>query len=387
MMYCSQHIENVEVIQPKISGNSGAGKSSGTEAALKLFPDEYLYTGSWSPMSLFDDGSGMNKDPAKRGMIIYSDDKVPSLEQQRLIKTAVSRSHDINRHKTTLPGGERTTVFIPQELVFIFTSVEDAMDQAFLNRYITINIDKNNELDKKYEKFLNSQYSSLENIKKKIEITFEIEVCKEIIRIIKQNRYIVIVPFSERINFISKGNRRAENQFYSVMCGHAVLNYMKRECFKDNGIIIVNATEEDFKFANLIFPKSIYQRDYKLQPFEIEVLQEIQKYKNKETAQNQSSLAKILNKDGGSISRILSGSEQKDFRGLYNTVPGVDFIENPVITTKDGYTHQKRGKFWYWNSERMEGISDMSDFATLLPETDDCDDVAPGQPCATQVQA
>jgi hypothetical protein len=367
MMYCSQHTENIDVIQPKISGVSGAGKSSGSEAAIKMFPDEFLYQGSWSPMSLFDTQDG--KDPVKRGMIIYSDDKVPTLEQQAIIKVATSRSHEINYHKTVLSGGERKMLIIPQELIFIFTSVEDVMDSAFLNRYMTINIEKNSELDNEYTKFLNSQFDSPENAKKKITTTKEMEVCKEIIRIIKQNRYIVWVPFSRRIEFTSIENRRAQNQFYSIMCSHAVLNFMKRKCrTNEDGIIEVEATDNDFNFANEIFPKSQLQRDFKLTPELMETLKEIQKYRSKDEAVNQTTLAKNLDVSETTITRRLVGNTKEGVRGL-TVIPGIAYEDDPYKDVSGfQYPVRFRGRYWYWNKDDVDGISNYSNFAILKPE-------------------
>jgi hypothetical protein len=367
MMYCSQHTENIDVIQPKISGVYGAGKSSGSESAIKMFPEEFLYQGSWSPMSLFDTQDG--KDPVKRGMIIYSDDKVPTLEQQAIIKVATSRSHEINYHKTVLSGGERKMLIIPQELVFIFTSVEDVMDSAFLNRYMTINIEKNSELDNEYTKFLNNQFDSPENAKKKITVTKEMEVCKEIIRIIKQNRYIVWVPFSKRIEFTSIENRRAQNQFYSIMCSHAVLNYMKRRChMNDDGIIEVEAIKDDFDFANEIFPKNQLQRDYKLTPVLMETLTEIQKYRSVDDAVNQSTLAKNLDISETAISRRLIGNVSEGVGGL-TSVPGVTSVKDPYKNLPEfQYPVCCRGMYWYWNKDSVDGISNYSNFAILKPE-------------------
>lgn len=312
---CIQHCDHSFGIQPAADGVKGSGKSSSISSALFLFPQEYVYIGTFSAKALFYAG-------LRRGTIVFSDDTIPDDEMIGVLKRAMSAFHEPVRHLTLNKERKEEWKEMPPETVFILTSVGTSIDDQLRDRQVIVPIDKNPELDKQYVEFLEQRALSGESPNA---VTKEIEVCREMMRIIKSHRFRVAVPFADKIRFSddAMSSRRAINQFMDYLWGSTILNFQNRKPQEYEGYIQVTATEADFTAANTLFPRSEYQWGLKLSKREKQVFDLIANAGS--LGIEESRIVQTLKVDKGGCFRLLHGDKKNNQAGLVDKAP-VTFV-------------------------------------------------------------
>jgi len=308
---CCQQCEHSFGIHPALDGVKGSGKSSAVSAALFLLPEEYVYIGTFSAKALYY--AGLN-----RGTIVFSDDTLPDDDLIGILKRSMTAFHESTKHTTVNKDRKAETIEIPPETVFILTSVGSSIDDQLRDRQIVVPIDKNADLDKRYVAFLAEHALTGEAPRA---ISPEVIVCREIMRIVKASRYRVLVPFADRIQFSEEAmeNRRAINTFFDYIWSSAILHHQTRQHEEHDGVVYVTATEEDFKNANMLFPRSEYQWGLKLSKREKQVFDLIAAaglYGIEE-----SKIVKTLKVDKGYVHRLLHGDPKHNLAGLVDKAP------------------------------------------------------------------
>lgn len=311
LVSCCQQCENSFGIHPALDGVKGSGKSSAVSAALFLLPAEFTYSGTFSAKALYYAG-------LKRGTIVFSDDTLPDDDTIGLLKRAMTAFHEPTQHVTVNKDRKTETLEIPPETVFILTSVGTSIDDQLRDRQVVVAIDKSPELDRQYAEFL--KYNAATGACPAL-VTPEVEICREMVRIIKGNRYHVLIPFAERIRFSDEamGNRRAMGTFFDYIRSSAVLNYLRRQHEEQPGHILVTASEEDFASANALFPRNEYQWNLKLSKREKEVFDLIAKAGQNGIMENQ--IVATLKMDKGGCHRLLHGDQKRNLAGLVDKAP------------------------------------------------------------------
>ena len=313
-----------EGIQPGFTGKKGAGKSSGTRAALWLHPREYIEDGSFSQKGLLYDRD------LPPGMIFYADDTYMDGEMMSMIKRAMTCFQEGITHKTVnkVDGANvGVKLAIPPRCLFSFSSVHSSGDSELRDRQYLISLSPTPADDKR---FINHLLTRLADGQEKYPITREVLVCREMIRQIKQKVFRPIVPFRDRLTFSDPGARRDNTIFLDFVQASAVLHHMRRRRItNDDGTITVFAEDDDFRVATMIFQASEQTRRFKISKNERALLTWLA---------NQPDVATFGITEQEIVTRYgaVSGSSRSSIRadlygrhpesgdsGICNTVPGV----------------------------------------------------------------
>jgi hypothetical protein len=242
----AQSVENSLGLQSKLTGDSGKGKSDAAKKMMHLHAQEYVLYSSLTDMAIWY----LNIKP---GSTIFSDDVNISKEFERLVKNCTSNF----QRKTTriLPIKDKAGNYIaneqeiPERLNFLFTSVRTAGSDELIKRQMGYDVDTSDAQDKLYIEF---EKERAKKATPELPINDDVLICREIVRIIKENddgtpRILgVDIPFSDRIEWTDYENRRNFNMFMDMIRSFAMFRFMQRERSAEGSII---ATEADFNDA------------------------------------------------------------------------------------------------------------------------------------------
>lgn len=278
---CVQRSLTATGIHPSLSGSRGAGKTSSVKAALHLMPPEDVLESSFSSKALLYDGN------VTEGMIIFSDDTTLHTDLQELIKKAMSNFQHVTEHRTVekVNGKMHTTVVtLPPRQMFIFTSVGDTGDDQLNDRQYKIGIEQNPASD---SGFSAAVLRKAQDGTPEYPLTGEVLLCREILRQVRRHRYVVTVPFADRIVFQMISERRDMKMFLDFVQASAILHANQRqpaemspalcEDLKNRGInprsvTVVAAGEADFAIARAAFHVIADTRSLNLTKFQRAVL-------------------------------------------------------------------------------------------------------------------
>jgi len=351
-------------IQPGFSGIKGAGKTSGARAALHLWPDECVVDGGMSNKALFYDKS------LQAGCVGFRDGKYLPEDLQQTIKAAMScfQAGAIYRSVGKDPTGKGLVALklkIPPRTIFLFTSIDDSGDSELLDRQYKLSLQPDKKKKIARVKFLQER---LVEGRESLPVTSEVQICREILRNIKEHVFRVKIPFSLRLIFSNVDNMRDIEQFCDFIQSVSILNYPNRNPTFENGITIIEASEEDFYTACRIFTTSEDTRQYKLTKLERCLLDWIceQPIIKAYHGISESDICKDFGIEQGisrgTIRRLLYGKDGDG--GLCNKVPGVWMQKEQSGDTN----HRNTFNAIYANPALKSNLSDYIAFATLLPE-------------------
>ncbi len=258
----SQSVKNSNGIQPKVSGNSGMGKSHAEATIIHLVPSEYVKETSLSGKAAFH----ANIPP---GTIIFSDDADIDDTIQGVIKRSTTNFQKKTNHEISIrDGNEWTTkiLTIPERVLWVLTSVADNGSIEFLNRQFNLGVDETTNQDNAVWEFLQKKAKNGET---DFPINDDVLICREIIRDIKKHLFTVKIPYSERIEFYNKENRRNGAQFLDFIKSFAVFNYRLRAKIEESTI---EANEDDFREALTLYGQRAPNQRLKLNDNEIAIL-------------------------------------------------------------------------------------------------------------------
>jgi hypothetical protein len=261
-----QSVKNTAGIQPKVSGDSGKGKSHAVSSVLHLVPKSEVLESSLSDKAAY-------YLQLKPGTIIFSDDVVVSENLQGLIKRATTKFQEQTIHTVVLKrDGELVPVSlpIPERIVWLLTSVNDDGGMEYLNRQFNLGVDESGHQD------INVMKHTLERaVTAKVEfpITDEVLICRAIFADLKKRNFLVAIPYAERILWVDMHNRRNLSQFLDFIMAFTVFNYKNR---KSPSKGVIEASEEDFYSAlSLYTPRAINQKT-KLNDREMSILSKME---------------------------------------------------------------------------------------------------------------
>ncbi len=305
----TQSVLNSAGIQPKVSGGTGKGKSHAEKTVIHMVPREYVEETSLSGKALFHAD-------IKTGTIIFSDDADPSEDIQNLIKRCTTNFQTVTKHKISVKNdGEWTSknVMIPPRIVFILTSVADNVPTEYLNRQFNLGVDESTAQDDRVWDLLVEKAATGEA---DFPINDDVLICREIVRDIKQHLFSVRIPYSRRIVFNDRQNRRNGAQFLDFIMAFAVFNYRLRQKTDDNTI---DANEDDFREALSLYGQRAPNQKLKLNDNEISVLKCMSVGKEYTIE----SLQQLTNKSYRTIYNTFHGRDGRT--GLLEKVPGLTY--------------------------------------------------------------
>ena len=241
--YCcvlSTKIANSEGLHPKLTGDSGKGKSDLADTVEHTVHVGKIWHGTASPKAL-------HYHEIPPGTVIYFDDYKQNDDMDSVIKQSTSNFHAPLTHRT-VQNGKPFTVEMPSEIVYFITSVNSDQDIQVLNRALMLEVDDSTDQDVKVaERYL--QKAATGEVKRPE--TEDVLICREIFSILDDTDLLAVkIPFAERIEWKDPSNRRNLPMFIDVVRSIAFWRRFQREIDVDGSII---ATEEDFELARDVF--------------------------------------------------------------------------------------------------------------------------------------
>jgi len=246
LTFCTQftpHINNSKGLHPKGTGESGKGKSAMFDTVIHMMPEEWYLKTSLSSKALF-------YNPIRPGTVVYDDDYKQNDDLDTVMKKTTSRFHKMYNHMTVDRGKDGLkgrTVSIPEELVWMITSVDSDQDTQVLNRVVPLDVDDSPNTDRRV---VNKLLIEAEEGVEELPESHEVLVCRAILRILKSKRYYVSIPFARRIYFRDASNRRNPSMFLDIIRALAFWNQHHREVDEKGRLV---ATEEDFNEAKRLY--------------------------------------------------------------------------------------------------------------------------------------
>lgn len=364
----TQSILNSSGIQPKLSAESGKGKSHAVSAVLHLIPRKYILETSLSGKALF------HSDDLNAGTIIFSDDVEPDEDLQEIIKRSSTNFQKTTNHRISVKdGGEWTTKTksIPPRIVWVLTSVNDNGSLEYLNRQLNLSVDETENQDLKVVDLL---LTKAETGELDYPITDNVLVCREIIKDIKSKQFIIKIPYARRIEWNDSKNRRNLSQFLDLIKAFAVFDYRHRVKVDDNTI---EANEDDFNFALSMYGARAVNQKLKLNDSELKVLSKMVKDQPYTIEQ----LQEMNNRGPTTIKYWFHGRPGHENGGLLSKVPALQFSkETEYLGESDirgegeyerEYTKMKKSKArnTYTLKADFKDLTTFGHIASLKPGT------------------
>lgn len=316
-----QSVLNSEGLQPKVSGDSGKGKTHCCKALAHLVPRKWMHETSLSNRAIY-----YMEDELLPGSIVFCDDVNMSEELQGIVKRATSNFQrgdtyttiDINRRKKTLK--------IPPRICWWFTSVDDDQSIQLLNRQFGGGVDEREEQDIAVSKHQLEIAASGETDYPE---TDDVLVCREIIREIKEQIFIVKIPFASRIEWYDKSNRRNLPIFLDIIRGFTVLRHLQREKDADGALI---ATVDDFYDAKALYTSRAENQGLKLTDAEKKLCRAIVEIGGEATIEQ---VARAIGVCGGRVRHLVYGKKRDEDSGLIHKVKGF-YTESRNVESSTG---------------------------------------------------
>ena len=312
-----QDVKSSAGLHPRLSGESGMGKSLVALVFAHHLPPEMVCIGSSSNLAVFYHGEG-NK------VFRVMDDYIPGGNEtiDTIIKQTSTFYHQPYAHKT-VRDLKPVVLYVGSEQTWAITSVDASQDVQVLNRQIPINLDDTETLTQKVNRVIIDRYGA------GIEQFFldeTVEICREIWKILRSNGYINIkVPFSDRIEWLDNSNRRNPSMFMDLVIAHtAVFRYQREHV---DGYYL--STEDDYTSAVDLFKDKDAEEIIKRLTKKERILAEfISKSKDGTTREDAAQYMKVSVQR---IGQLVNGDKGKG--GLASKMPGL-IIEETINTEK-----------------------------------------------------
>jgi len=347
---------NTDGIQTTVNGDSGSGKSHLVKIHMHLVPEKYKGVTSLSPKAAYY----MDLKP---GTIIFSDDTIPSVEMEEVIKRATTNYQEYTKH-TIVKDGEKRPFTIPPRINWYLTSVDSEVSIQLLNRQLTFNT--SNDPKHKNDIFEMQRDKAEKGEMPVIDVTERVLVCRRIYDIIKSQVFKVKIPFAKRIEIEDKSNSRVFPMFLDMIKGYAIFSHMQRETDEDGYLL---ATEEDFNKAKDLFESQTEGIVSKLNDKERDILRYIKNHPR-------CIIQDIAEKTGDSyaiVRNILKGRPKSKSagEGLLEKVKGLSISDETHTTEEDeNYKISKKAERFIL-SDKFDGWSlYTSKFINLKPENE-----------------
>ena len=342
----SRYVDNNNGLHVSVSGESGKGKSDTFNKILLQVPERFRLEGAMSNKALF------YMDDLKPGTAIVFDDKLLSEDMQEILKGATSSFKKPINYRTVSQERKSMVCSIPERCIWWIAKVEGSGDDQVFNRMLTCWIDDSPEQD---AAVLVEMAKREGEVPENLNLTRpEVLTCRAMWEIIGRERLHVVIPYSTRVEFQSKANRRNPEMFYSLIKAHALLFFMQREqrMLESGGAYIV-ATLEDFYAAAILFGQlngSVGGQESKLTRREAEMLLVISKRGDVEFTIQQ--LQELTNLSYQSIHRALHGynCRGQSYSGLLDKCPAISFTDRTVVSEDDtGRSVRRRSHAYQFN--------------------------------------
>jgi hypothetical protein len=310
-----QSVLTTRGIFPKTTGDSGKGKTHGKMAVLHLVPQEYVLKSSLSDKALF-------YVDLKDETILFLDDKTLSENLEELARCMMSDFQEGTQHINVSKDGKPQKLNIPPRCMLMFTNVDSSLHLQTANRTVDVSVDTSESAD-----LLVHDIAVQHSMKGAplLPLTFDVTVCREMLRIIKDDigPFRVSVPYADHIIWPRKETRRNFPIFLDLIQGFAAFRCMQRQTRE--GVVFANV--DDFTDAVALYKSLSKTQTSKLTEREWLVLQAIF---DKQKCATLKELVESLSKHHlkyDTIRDILKGKRNKPNSGLLDKIDGLS-VEN-----------------------------------------------------------
>ena len=318
-----QSVLNSDGIHPKVSGDSGKGKTHCCKAMMHLLPEKYKFNTTLSDRAIY-----YMDIPA--GAVVFSDDIDLSETLEGIIKRSTSNFQEGDNYTTLDKNLDVNELYIPPRISWWLTSVDDDQSIQLLNRQFGGGVDESEKQDDAVFKF---QKEKLKSGRAGLPENRDIEICRCILDDIKKQLYTVVVPYADDINWTDRGNRRNFLIFGDIICAFAILRHRQRYRTENNELI---ANIEDYNDAKDLYIGRAKNQGTKLTDTELRFCNLL----NGAGEMDYSQMQRAMGVSQGRISQIIKGKGKGD-SGLVNKVPGL-IVEKQSVKTDDETTVQKK---------------------------------------------
>lgn len=321
-LVCCQMVQMVPSsrgLHPKLSGESGTGKTWCVKVFLHHLPEDAYIAGGLTPKALAYHDLGNR-------LFILLDDYVPNEDLDTIIKQTSSNFHKPYIHRT-VKKQEAATLKIGSEMTWCVTSVDASQDIQVLNRQIPLNTDDSQDLTAKVNGFTISSYG--EGLGE-LYVDDTVILCREIFRQLRELEEIKVrIPFADRIEWLDNTNRRNPSIFMDLLVGVTALHCFQRDQDEEGFYL---ATEEDFKCARELFSEGVDVEEMinRLTKKERQFAEMLIAYPLGLTRKE---LSEKLGVSPARISQIARGT--KGDGGLMQKLPGFDLVNVTNRITED----------------------------------------------------
>jgi hypothetical protein len=330
----SLSIENTNGLQPKLSGESGKGKTHAAKTMLHLIHPTMRRVTSFSSKALFYDKTLRSK------MIIFSDDVNLPPDTEEMVRAAMSNWDAPTQHTTVDQQRKPVTLTLPPRITFWLTSVKTNSTLQLLNRQVEMNVDESAEQDWLVAE--HQRRSSEDGLAEFYEDE-EVELLREAFLHLNQIHCKVKIPFAHNIRFSCVSNRRNLPIFLDLVKAYCILNY-KARMTDENGSLI--AEKEDFDYASELFETIAVQQVTKLDGKERRIATII-----KQNAPcDIDTISDEIELSPSYIYEIIHGVKKSGNRGLREKIPQLRFFSrhdtNPQTGQRWGKNHYSLPDDW-----------------------------------------
>ena len=349
LMYCtgSQLNKTSNGLHPKLSGESGMGKSDAVETFLHCLPKcAYIKTSLSSKAIFYHD--------IKPGTIIFLDDYKQNDDLDAIIKQTSSRFHEPYQHMTIDKDREAQIMVAPPEIVWAITSVDSSQDIQVLNRQVGLDVDGSEDQTKAVIEHLLKQAETGEE---RFPITEDVLICRAMVLELKKHNFKVVIPFAKRIKWEDLSSRRNPSIFLDLVRANAVWHFMQRIVIDDE---YLSATVQDFTDAKALYLGRADTLIDKLSKPERRLAEAILK-NNGEMYREEA--AEKLKVSVNRISQLVHGENGKT--GLLQKLPGFNVDK---VTLKDDVRNVNKVMLTLVGYNRFNGFDTI---VTLEPEAGD----------------
>ena len=317
-----QSVLNSDGIHPKVSGESGKGKTHCCKAMMHLLPEKYKFNTTLSDRAIY-------YMDIPEGAVVFSDDIDLSDALEGIIKRSTSNFQEGDTYTTLDKNLDVKELYIPPRISWWLTSVDDDQSLQLLNRQFGGGIDESSDQDNAVFDF---QKDKLKSGMRGLPENKDVEICRCILDDIKQQLYTVVVPYADDIDWIDKGNRRNFLIFGDILRAFAVLRHRQRYRTEDNELI---ANIDDYNDAKDLYIGRAKNQGMKLTDAELKFCNLL----NGTGEMDYNHLQTAMGVSQGRISQIINGKGKGD-SGLVNKVPGL-IVEKQSVKMDDSTTVQK----------------------------------------------
>ena len=334
----SQSVKNSKGIQPKLSGESGKGKTHACQTILHLVPEKHWIETSLSAKGLFY----ADIDP---GTIIFSDDAEISEDLESTIKRSTTNFQKSTVHISVDTNRKSVKLNVPPRILWWLTSVDDDMGTQTINRLFGVSVDESSDMDEAVARF---QLDKAESGEDEFPINEETLVCREIFNIVKSMFLRVVIPFANNIEWMDKKNRRNLPIFLDIIKSFSIFRFMQRDRVDDETIM---SSINDFNDARDLYCSRGETQTTKLTEIELKTLRCIHQYGEVDSKMLQTA----LNVSRQRVSAILNGRDGKK-GGLLSKVSGLRVHD---ISDKDGERTTRRKVYELVDFNLLENYMDI----------------------------